>query len=269
MGAKTAFLSYSHDSKYHIAAAIALADRLSREGVVTSLDKYQDSPPEGWPKWMDRQVRNASFVIVVCTEGYKVKYENPGSASGGRGAKWESLLAVQRLYEAGGFNERLVPVLFSDDDAAHIIAPLAPFTHYKTFTTIDPAPVWNEEEYIRLYRHLTGQPEYVQPKPGEVVVLPPKNLPTTNNSAHVGPREPTTSSAQEMHDPTESDQPAGGVAVLMGQVEVKLTLDKPWNQHSQAEKRAVQARVSKLLEIEPNRIVIVDAKTKSEKGGER
>lgn len=64
------FISYSHDSEEHAVRVLALADRLRTEGIEAILDQYEMSPPEGWPRWMDRQVRDADVVVMVCTETF-------------------------------------------------------------------------------------------------------------------------------------------------------------------------------------------------------
>lgn len=79
------FISYSHDSDDHAARVLALADRLRAEGIDAALDQYEISPPEGWPSWMERQVREPDFVLVVCTEIYlrrAERREEPGVGHG-------------------------------------------------------------------------------------------------------------------------------------------------------------------------------------------
>jgi hypothetical protein len=64
------FVSYSWDSEEHIKAVLALSNRLRADGIDCVLDQYEVSPPEGWPRWMDRKIAGASLVLVVCTETY-------------------------------------------------------------------------------------------------------------------------------------------------------------------------------------------------------
>ena len=53
---------------------LALANRLrdggGHGGIDCSIDQYEESPPEGWPQWMERQIRESKFVLVVCSEFY-------------------------------------------------------------------------------------------------------------------------------------------------------------------------------------------------------
>lgn len=53
MRSPVVFISYSHDSKEHARRVLALSDRLRDDGVDCTVDQYEQSPPEGWQKWMD------------------------------------------------------------------------------------------------------------------------------------------------------------------------------------------------------------------------
>jgi TIR domain-containing protein len=66
----TAFISYSHDSTEHADRVLELSNRLRADGIDCTIDQYEVSPAEGWPKWMDRQIAKSDFVLVVCTETY-------------------------------------------------------------------------------------------------------------------------------------------------------------------------------------------------------
>lgn len=48
--------SYSHDSDPHKQKILALADRLRADGVDACIDHYVMAPPEGWPRWTERQI---------------------------------------------------------------------------------------------------------------------------------------------------------------------------------------------------------------------
>ncbi len=79
------FISYTHDSPEHIDRVLHLADRLRAEGVDCRLDQYETSPSEGWPRWMDRQIEWAVYVLVICTETYQRRFkgiEEPGKGLG-------------------------------------------------------------------------------------------------------------------------------------------------------------------------------------------
>ena len=68
------FISYSQESVEHSERVLALSDRLRGEGVDCVLDQYEVAPPEGWPRWMDKKIRDAKYVLLVhrgvLQEGY-------------------------------------------------------------------------------------------------------------------------------------------------------------------------------------------------------
>jgi TIR domain len=93
----TVFISYSHDSPEHADRVLALSDHLRADGIDCILDQYQDSPPEGFPRWMDRQIRDADFVLMICTPTYSRRVmgeEEPGT---GHGVAFESTLIYQYI----------------------------------------------------------------------------------------------------------------------------------------------------------------------------
>lgn len=158
------FISYSHDSLEHKGNVRLLSDRLRREGIDSSIDQYEQSPPEGWPRWMERQIEVADFVLVVCTETYSRRFRGLEERGRGFGGSWEGAMLTQHLYEAQAENTRFVPVLLSSEDEAHVPTVLRGATRYRIDT---------EEQYLRLYRYLTDQPEIPRPELGQRQVLPP------------------------------------------------------------------------------------------------
>jgi tetratricopeptide (TPR) repeat protein len=143
------FISYSQDSPDHKARVLALADRLRDEGIETVIDRYQTAPPEGWPLWMEKQIRDAKFVLLVCTETYLrrvMKEEAPGK---GLGVLWESTIINSYLYESGGVNEKFIPIVFDYSDTQFIPRPLKPTTYYD---------VSSDDGYELLHSRLTDQP---------------------------------------------------------------------------------------------------------------
>ncbi|MCY2951582.1 MAG: TIR domain-containing protein, partial [Planctomycetota bacterium] len=141
------FISYSHDSAEHSRRVLELSDRLRADGVDCNIDQYEVSPAERWPKWMDRQIEAAKFVLVVCTETYLRRVmgeEKPGT---GLGVRWESLLVYQDLYDAGGENTKYVPVVFGVGDLPFVPKPLKG----ATYEVLD-----REEGYQKLLKRLDG-----------------------------------------------------------------------------------------------------------------
>ncbi len=157
------FISYSHDSSKHMDRVLTFSNRLRDNGIDCGIDQYQESPAEGWPKWMDRQILQADFVLVICTETYYrrvIGIEPPGK---GLGVRWESTLTYQHLYDAGADNKKFIPILFDLQDSQYNCTPLRGTTHYIL-----------DEGYEDLYHRLTNQPKYLKPELGEITPLPPK-----------------------------------------------------------------------------------------------
>jgi hypothetical protein len=163
------FISYSHDSEGHKGRVRSLVDRLIHDGVDCILDQYEPHPPAGWPQWMDQQLDDADFVLVICTEGYYTKAKAGKAATSSRGAKFESVLIMQDLYDERMLNDIFIPVLFEDLPNKLILRPLRGYTRYR---------VDQQSGYEDLLRHLTQQPRLIRPEIGPVATLPPESSPS-------------------------------------------------------------------------------------------
>lgn len=161
------FISYSHDSEQHRQQVLDLADRLNRDSINCELDQYVNgSPEQGWPMWMEQQLEEAEFVLLVCTETYFNRVQRKEPRGIGKGVKWESLLTYQELYDNDSGNRKFIPVVFSADQVAFIPRPLKPFSHYD---------LSQADSYELLCRYLTDQPQAVKPSAEQALHLPPRN----------------------------------------------------------------------------------------------
>jgi hypothetical protein len=161
------FVSYSHDSPRHEELVLDLANRLREDGVDAEIDRYEDAPSEGWALWMQRQIEGVDFVICVCTETYKRRMAGEEAPGAGLGVRWEGGGIRQAIYDAGATNEKFIPVLLPGATTTDIPLELRPTTYYR---------VTDEQEYLRLYRRLTSQPEIERPPLGRAQVLPPRTV---------------------------------------------------------------------------------------------
>ena len=163
------FISYSHDSPEHADHVLALADRLRQDGIDCILDQYiLGSPDEGWQLWMDRQMRDANFVLMICTPTYHrrvMREEEPGV---GQGVNWEGNLIYQHFYQDGTVNTRFLPILLEGGSASNIPVPFRGVAKYRPMT---------QEGYEALYRRLTNQPLTPKPNLGTLRQLPPRERP--------------------------------------------------------------------------------------------
>src|SRR6266700_1609850 len=159
------FISYSHDSQKHTDRVLALSDRLLSDGIDCILDQYIDSPPEGFPRWMDRQIRAADFVLMICTPTYSHRVMGEEEPAKGHGVAWESTLIYQYIYNEGTSNMRFIPVLLEGAQESDIPIPWQGVKHYRPTT---------KESYEELYRRLTGQPYTPKPALGTRRTVPPR-----------------------------------------------------------------------------------------------
>ena len=136
-----------------------MAERLTADGVVCEIDRYQVSPPEGWPLWMERQVRDSDFVIAIGTETYMRRFTGNETDGKGKGAAWEGRSIYQLLYDAVE-NRRVIPVVLTHADVAHIPFVLKSATYYDLST---------QDGYGDLHRALTNQPRVEKPPLGPLV----------------------------------------------------------------------------------------------------
>jgi len=159
------FISYSHESPAHEQQVLGLSDRLRKDGVDADLDQYGSPPEEGWPFWMENQIREADFVLVVCSEAYLRRVEHKEESLKGGGVVWEINSIYNRLYSERLLSKKFIPVLFAGATPDHIPVPLKGFNYYR---------VDSENGYDLLYRHLTDQPRASRPDLGTLRSLPAK-----------------------------------------------------------------------------------------------
>jgi len=157
------FVSYTQESVEHSDRVLQLSNRLRSEGVDSVLDQYETSPPEGWPRWMDRKIRDAKYVLVICTDSYYRRVMGEEKEGVGFGIRWEGNLIYQHIYNAGTTNNKFIPVVFAEKDKTHIPVPLQGATLYCLARSTG---------YEDLYRRLTDQPRTQKPKLGKRRALP-------------------------------------------------------------------------------------------------
>lgn len=170
------FISYSHDNPQHEERVLKLATRLASDGLDVTFDQF-GNPPANWAFWMEAAMEAADYIVVACSEGYLAKVRKKVKRGTGKGVKWESRLTYQEIYDNDSDAAKFIPVLMEGEEYEHIPKPIRGGNHYKLF-----------EEYEKLLRHLTHQPEIPEPEPG-----PPKTLPAKKFFSDLEPNKPSTS----------------------------------------------------------------------------
>jgi formylglycine-generating enzyme required for sulfatase activity/nucleoside phosphorylase len=162
------FISYSHNvqSPDYKDRILTLANRLLEDGIDCNIDQYEESPPEGWQRWMLNQVERANFVLIACSEEYDRRFRGNETYGKGKGATWEGGVIIQELYDAQGQNSKFIPITINPEDANFIPSPLRSATNYR---------LHNDDGYESLYRRLTSQPRNRKPQLGKLQTLAPRD----------------------------------------------------------------------------------------------
>lgn len=163
--AGTVFISYSHDSPDHARAVLSLSNKLRSDGIDCVLDQYESSPPEGWPRWMDREIRKAQFVLMICTEPYYRRVMGEEMPGVGLGIAWKGNLIYNHVYNNSSRTTKFVPIILARTHAKYIPTPLQGTTRYCL-----------DDEYDRLYGRLIGKPPAEKPPLGKRKSLPAREV---------------------------------------------------------------------------------------------
>lgn len=70
------FISYSWDDEDHKLWVKSLTDKLLSDGIDAYLDQYDLSLGDRLPQFMEQQITNADYVLIICTPMYKEKADN-------------------------------------------------------------------------------------------------------------------------------------------------------------------------------------------------
>lgn len=73
MSAPKAFVSYSWDDDQHKERVAQLAANLRDDGVEIILDQWHAVPGDQLPEFMERQIRENDYVLIICTPNYRLK----------------------------------------------------------------------------------------------------------------------------------------------------------------------------------------------------
>lgn len=128
---KKVFISYAHESEQLSDSVLTLSNYLRSKGIDSEIDQYEEAPQEGWPKWMQRQIQQADYVLVVCSELFYKRTNDHSGEEIGLGVKWETTLILQQLYSLNTKNDKYIPIIASNSNIKHIPLNLQPYTFYQ------------------------------------------------------------------------------------------------------------------------------------------
>lgn len=96
MNAPKAFISYSWDDDTHKQWVAELATQLRSDGVETILDQWHAVPGDQLPEFMEREIRENSYVLIVCTPNYRLKSDQRKGGVGYEGDIMTAEVHTQR-----------------------------------------------------------------------------------------------------------------------------------------------------------------------------
>ena len=119
---------------------------------------------------MDREIKKAQFVLMICTEAYYNRVMGKEKPEIGLGIAWEGHLIYNHIYRSASRNTKFLPVIFDEAHEQYIPAPTQSATRY---CLSRPAG------YEQLYKRLIGKAPTEKPPLGKLKALPQRKVRTT------------------------------------------------------------------------------------------
>ncbi len=161
------FISYSWDSEDHRAWVRKVAEQLAFVGVEVRLDQWHCPPGQSFTQFMEQEVRDADFCVVICTPEYARKAD---ARTGGVG--YEQQIISGDLM-SGIERAKFIPILSSGEythGPEHAI-PAA----FSGIALIDfRSDVAFKSKLEELLRVIYAKPKYTPPERGQTILLLPE-----------------------------------------------------------------------------------------------
>lgn len=100
-----AFVSYSWDDENHKSWVKELATRLRSDGIETMLDQWHAIPGDQLPAFMEREIRDNDYVLIICTKNYQLKSDQ---RKGGVGYEGDIMTAE---VHTDGNHRKFIPII--------------------------------------------------------------------------------------------------------------------------------------------------------------
>lgn len=167
------FLSYAKEpgDPSHQDAVIRLWTLLRSCGLDARLDRGEGQRQD-WTLWMGRQIREATFVLVIASPAYRRSAEGRGEASEERNVHWEARLIRDAFFADPHALNRFIPVVLPGQSADGVPDFLGP-----AGSTVYPVSDFTVEGAEPLLRLLTNQPAFPPAVLGSVPLLEPSPVP--------------------------------------------------------------------------------------------
>ncbi len=189
MGHPKCFISYSWDSEPHSAWVRWLAEQLVANGIEVFLDQWDVRPGYDLAHFMEKSVREADFVLLVCTPTF-AKKANAGSG----GVGYEKTIITGEMFSSISSSGKFVPLL--RQGSKELSLP----SYLKSRTFIDFRAPDSRPALEQLLRHLYNEPRFRRPPLGDKPIF-------QGGPALDRPQTRGTSS-----DPSSSSRPSSSAA---------------------------------------------------------
>ncbi|MEX2411493.1 MAG: toll/interleukin-1 receptor domain-containing protein [Candidatus Paceibacterota bacterium] len=102
------FISYSHDSSSHKKWVLEFATTLRNRGIDAVLDQWDLKPGDDLPHFMETQLSDSDYILMICTEMYVGK-----ANSGEGGVGYEKMIITSSLLKSID-NNIVIPIIRQD-----------------------------------------------------------------------------------------------------------------------------------------------------------
>ena len=150
------FISYSHDSKEHKGFVRKLATSLRDYNIDADMDTWGLKPGDDLPTYMEKNLHEADFILVVCTKNY---VEKANKGKGGVGYE-KMILSASLLKDIN--TSKIIPII-REWSAENIVPRFLETKLYIDFTEDKNY----ESSFEELGRHILNEPEFLKPPIGK------------------------------------------------------------------------------------------------------
>lgn len=158
------FISYSHDSQEHKKWVLDLATRLRQTGIDAIIDQWELRPGDDLPHFMETQLANSDYVLMICTDRYVQK-----ANSGEGGVGYEKMIVTAELLSHMDSN-KIIPII--KQNGTHDV-PV--FLKTKKFIDLSITDDF-EYGYDELTRAIHDAPIFEKPEIGNNPFTPVENI---------------------------------------------------------------------------------------------
>ena len=145
MSTPKAFVSYSWDDDAHKEWVAELATKLRSDGIETILDQWHAVPGDQLPVFMEREIRENDYVLIICTPNYRFKSDQRMGGVGYEGDIMTAEVHTQRNHR------KFIPIV-----ARGSWAEVAPsWLKGKYYVDLSAKEKWNTN-YLDLITTLLG-----------------------------------------------------------------------------------------------------------------